>query len=129
MSHGPESVGPAAGGDSSALEDAVRRFVRAWRQGARPAIDDYLPRQAGPRHALLVELAHTELEFRLKGGEPARVEDYLARHPELAGDVDHARVLRSVLMKPEHQAWVPRLHRDVCRIARRSVAEAGAGSG
>src|SRR5439155_16964226 len=30
------------------------------------------------------ELVHAELEFRLKAGEPARVEDYLARWPDLA---------------------------------------------
>ncbi len=28
------------------------------------------------------------------------------RFPDLAIDADHARVLRSVLMKPEHEAWV-----------------------
>ncbi len=32
-----------------------------------------------------------------------------ARFPHLTPDRPHARVLRSVLMKPEHEAWVPRL--------------------
>ena len=36
------------------------------------------------RLALLVELVHVELELRLKAGEPARVEEYLRRYPELA---------------------------------------------
>src|SRR5262249_20863145 len=36
--------------------------------------------------AALVELAHTELELRLDAGQPARVEDYLGRFPELAAD-------------------------------------------
>jgi predicted ATPase len=81
-----EPVRPAAGGDSSALEGAVGRFVSAWRQGGRPVIGDYLPAGGGPRHVLLIELVHTELELRLKAGEPARVEEYLARYPELAGD-------------------------------------------
>src|SRR5690242_19465927 len=68
------------------LEDAIQRFVTTWRQGPRPALDDYLA-GAGPlRQALLVELVHTELELRLKEGELARVEEYLARYPELAGD-------------------------------------------
>jgi glutamate/tyrosine decarboxylase-like PLP-dependent enzyme len=40
------------------------------------------------------------------------------RDPALAADAPEARVLRSVLMKPEHEAWVDRLHQEVVRIAR-----------
>jgi glutamate/tyrosine decarboxylase-like PLP-dependent enzyme len=40
------------------------------------------------------------------------------RDPTLAADTDQARVLRSVLMKPEHEAYVPTLHRELLRIAR-----------
>ena len=36
-----------------------------------------LARACGTRRALLLELVHAELEFRLKAGESARVEDYL----------------------------------------------------
>jgi glutamate/tyrosine decarboxylase-like PLP-dependent enzyme len=39
------------------------------------------------------------------------------RDPTLAADTDQARVLRSVLMKPEHEAYVGTLHREVLRIA------------
>ena len=39
------------------------------------------------------------------------------RDPTLAADTDQARVLRSVLMKPEHEGWVETLHREVERIA------------
>src|SRR5205807_2895889 len=35
---------------------------------------------------LLIELVHIDLELRLKAGEAARAEEYLARYPELAGD-------------------------------------------
>jgi glutamate/tyrosine decarboxylase-like PLP-dependent enzyme len=41
------------------------------------------------------------------------------RDPTLAADTVEARVLRSVLMKPEHEAWVPTLHDEVLRITRR----------
>ena len=34
-------------------------------------------------------------------------------HPELTIDADGARVLRSVLMKPEHELVVERLHERV----------------
>ena len=37
-------------------------------------------------------------------------------------DEAEARVLRSVLMKPEHEAWVGTLHEEVVRIARRLPA-------
>jgi hypothetical protein len=39
------------------------------------------------------------------------------RDPALAADTDQARVLRSVLMKPEHEGYVGILHREVERIA------------
>jgi hypothetical protein len=40
-----------------------------------------------------------------------------ARHPEVAGDADGARILRSVLMKPEHEGYVEQLHERVSRLA------------
>ena len=39
------------------------------------------------------------------------------RDPTLAADTDQARVLRSVLMKPEHEGYVETLHRELRRIA------------
>ena len=39
--------------------------------------------QAPSEDALLVELAHVDLEFRLKAGQAARVESYLDRYPLL----------------------------------------------
>jgi hypothetical protein len=40
-----------------------------------------------------------------------------ARDPSLAADVEEARVLRSVLMKPEHEGWVETLHGELLRLA------------
>ena len=40
------------------------------------------------------------------------------RDPALAPDAPEARVLRSVLMKPEHEPWVGTLNQEVVRIAR-----------
>jgi tetratricopeptide (TPR) repeat protein len=71
-------------------EDLVRRFDRAWRQGQRPSIDDFLAHagsdSGAESHSVLLELVHTDLEYRLKEGEPARVEDYVSRYPELGPD-------------------------------------------
>jgi tetratricopeptide (TPR) repeat protein len=64
----------------------IRRFEDAWQRGERPVIEAHLPPGDADRGGLLVELVHAELEFRLKAGEAARVEEYLARFPELAGD-------------------------------------------
>src|SRR5439155_13592696 len=52
-------------------------------RGERPAIDNYLAAGAD-RSALLVELVHVDLEYRLKAGETARVETYLQHYPELS---------------------------------------------
>jgi predicted ATPase len=75
--------------DWSAFKAAVMRFESAWRQGPRPIIDDSLPTdRPALRYPLLIELIHLELELRLKSGEAARVEEYLARYAELAEDGD-----------------------------------------
>jgi serine/threonine protein kinase/tetratricopeptide (TPR) repeat protein len=70
----------------SRREQVFRQFERAWLAGSRPVIDEFLPTNPGERQAVLVELVHADLEYRLKVGEPARVEDYLARYPELGSD-------------------------------------------
>jgi hypothetical protein len=67
-------------------EALIRRFEEAWLRGERPAIEDHLPAEGAERGAVLIELVHAELELRLRAGEPARVEDYLGRYPDLAGD-------------------------------------------
>jgi tetratricopeptide (TPR) repeat protein len=67
------------------MEQVVARFEDAWLAGQRPEIADYLPTTPGPRQQVLVELIHTDLEYRLKNGEAAAVEDYLRRFSELAG--------------------------------------------
>ncbi|MEU6140190.1 aminotransferase class I/II-fold pyridoxal phosphate-dependent enzyme [Streptomyces sp. NPDC047081] len=45
-------------------------------------------------------------------------EAFAARHPKVAQDADGARVLRSVLMKPESEHHVDRLHGSVEELAR-----------
>lgn len=70
----------------SDCEELIKTFEEAWQRGPAPAIEGFL-RVPGPaRHALLIELVHVDLEFRVKAGEPARVETYLRDHPELADD-------------------------------------------
>jgi hypothetical protein len=66
------------------FETLIRRFEDLWQEGQRPAIEDFLCHDGAERQRVLVELAHVELELRLKAGEPARIEEYLRRFPELA---------------------------------------------
>src|SRR4051794_29052762 len=68
------------------VEALLDSFEEAWQRGQRPAIDDYRPAGAPEGLVILAELIHTDLEFRLKAGEPARVEEYLGRYPQLARD-------------------------------------------
>src|SRR6266436_2013918 len=99
MLPGPEPVPSTRAEDWLALKDAVRRFEHAWRQASRPGIDDYLPIGAPLRFRVLLELVHIDLELRLKGGETARVEEYLARYPELTDD----RAVMLELIAAEHE--------------------------
>src|SRR5436190_1755252 len=78
-------------GPSSEFEGLIESFEHAWRAGSLPNIDDFLRSEDSEQEALLVELVHVDLEFRLKAGEAARVESYFDRYPHLAHD--SARVL------------------------------------
>ncbi len=70
----------------SRLESAVARFEDGWQAGTTPSIHDYLPAAGPEREALLAELVHADLEWRLKGRQSVRVESYLKGFPELAGN-------------------------------------------
>jgi WD40 repeat protein len=86
MNTADRSANDPSPGTWSRLEPIIRGYEDAWRRGELPEIEAYLPAAGAQRWPLLVELAHADLECRLKAGEPARVEDYLQRFPELAAD-------------------------------------------
>lgn len=67
-------------------ERIVKGFELAWSQGERPTISEFLPADVEERRLVLPELVHADLEYRLKNGQPARLETYLERFPELAGE-------------------------------------------
>ena len=56
------------------VEAIVEAFEAAWHRGERPRIDSHLPPAEDLRRAVLVELVHADLEWRLKAGEDARAE-------------------------------------------------------
>jgi tetratricopeptide (TPR) repeat protein/tRNA A-37 threonylcarbamoyl transferase component Bud32 len=87
-----ESIRRLPSADWGRLEQILHDFEDAWAEGRRPALEAYLPDGPAPG-PLLVELVHLELELRLKAGEPARVETYLERYPELATDPETAVTL------------------------------------
>src|SRR5947209_19708144 len=64
-------------------ESLYKRFDDAWQRGEEPRLDDYLPVDPGERQAVLAELVQMDLEYRMKAGRPARVEEYWNRFPEL----------------------------------------------
>jgi hypothetical protein len=39
------------------------------------------------------------------------------RHPDVAADRDGTRILRSVLMKPETESYIPQLHKRIEHLA------------
>jgi len=79
-------VDPPTVGPWSRCEEQIEAFENAWRDGPPPSIDDFLRGDGSEQAALLVELTHVDLEFRLKGGATARVESYLSRYPLLTQD-------------------------------------------
>jgi hypothetical protein len=99
MSQGDPASGVLAGGARQPGEQALERFDRAWSQGQRPRLEDFLPASDPERRAVLPRLVRADLEHRLARGESARVEDYLNRFPELAAD--RATVLE--LLRAEYE--------------------------
>jgi WD40 repeat protein/tetratricopeptide (TPR) repeat protein/tRNA A-37 threonylcarbamoyl transferase component Bud32 len=85
MSDAPGSTSGCLAPLSPEAKGLVGRFDSLWQTPQKPHIDDFLVVcSEGERLALLVELVHSDLEFRLRAGEPVRVEDYLSRYPQLA---------------------------------------------
>src|SRR5262245_14900352 len=70
------------------FDDIIRRFEKAWQSENRPDIQSYLPAPLPGNTRLLFELVHVDLDLRLRTGESAIVEHYLARFPLLERDRD-----------------------------------------
>jgi serine/threonine protein kinase/formylglycine-generating enzyme required for sulfatase activity len=66
------------------IEALVRAFESALEQGQSPRIEEHVVAGGTDGPALLAQLVAAELEYRLKTDKAARVEDYLARFPQLA---------------------------------------------
>ncbi|MCI0380815.1 MAG: protein kinase [Gemmataceae bacterium] len=79
----PEHAQLLASPSWSRCEALIKEFEVAWQSGLAPAIVDFLRIEGPARQALLVELLHVDLEFRLRSGEAIRLESYFKAHPEL----------------------------------------------
>jgi hypothetical protein len=77
-------------GERAEVARCTGAFDDAWQHhpDRPPELSAFLPADPRLRLPVLVELAHIDLERRLKLGGPARVEEYLRRFPELAADAD-----------------------------------------
>lgn len=96
----------------------------------KPELDilTYLPRVT--KMSQLDEISH-ELLVQLGQGpraEQIHLATYVVKPNQLeqrgfkiAEDCKNARILRSVLMKPEHETWVPQLHRRIEDLARQLI--------
>jgi serine/threonine protein kinase/formylglycine-generating enzyme required for sulfatase activity len=64
------------------LDRLCRQFEKSWQTGDCPRLEDYLAQAPEEeRTALLEELLSLELEYRHRGQEPVRLEEYLGRLP------------------------------------------------
>jgi glutamate/tyrosine decarboxylase-like PLP-dependent enzyme len=96
----------------------------------KPELDilTYLPRVSSMSqldhvsHELLVQAAQGERKDQIHlATYVTKPEQLQSRGFSLAQDAPTARILRSVLMKPEHETWVPRIHRTVESLARKLI--------
>jgi tetratricopeptide (TPR) repeat protein len=71
---------------TTAVEQVIDQFEEAWLRGQRPELAAFLPPDGSSRRKpLLVELAHIDLECRIKAGDKVPlVETYLEKYPELS---------------------------------------------
>ncbi len=86
MPNDSHNVNPSSEGPWLRYEELIDAFERAWQARPLPSIDDFLRTEDSEQEALLVELIHVDLEFRIKAGEAVRVESYLDRYPRLTHD-------------------------------------------
>lgn len=78
------------------LDQLADEFEQAWLADQRPSVDLFLQRvEVKERAALLPELVRLDFEYHLRAGKPVRIEQYLARFPELVDD-DEAEALRDL---------------------------------
>jgi len=126
----PDGLGRVlAAGRRAALEWARLISGSRWLELYQPPeldIVSYFP-AAEPRRLSAIDQASARM---LAGGmaDPARpaylstlripVADFARRHPGVEPDREGARILRSVLMKPEAESYLPELHARVERLAR-----------
>ncbi len=119
-------------------EQLIGRFETAWRRGECPTIEAFLPTEAADRETVLVELVHADLEYRLKVGEPVRVETYLERYPEVADDPEAVlqligaeyelrRRCEPALLPEEYQRRFPRHAVPLIQALARPASPAGRG--
>ncbi len=80
------------------IDTLIDAFESEWRSERRPDVATFLERIAETeRPALLRELVRLELEYRLRAGEPARVEECLSRFPAL--QAERAEVLELIALE------------------------------
>lgn len=66
------------------VDEPASRFEAAWKRGEAPDIESVLAECPTERRLdLLCELAALDIEYRRARGEPAALEDYFSRFPEL----------------------------------------------
>ncbi len=100
MSYATYSRNPRMQTDTPTKDDLLDAFDAAWQESAPPRLEDFLPRPASPEYPeVLVGLVCIDLERRTKAGEPARVEEYVRRFPELRHS--DAGLLEVVLLERE----------------------------
>src|SRR5262249_56598673 len=89
----------------SACEVLIKEFEEAWLRNEAPGIREYLRANDPERQALLVELVHVDLEYRLKSGEAVQIEDYLRSFPELAGHLKtvHGLIAAEFELRQRHR--------------------------
>ena len=112
------------------------RAARAWADLLRDSDEPAPARRAAARHRHLLPAPRARLgDRRRERAHPRRGHDrpttrsssrrcgstprtFAAAHPDVEMDTDGVRILRSVLMKPEHEPHVPWLHERVSALAR-----------
>jgi serine/threonine protein kinase len=98
MSEAAEPFDHLPSEDRDKLEEIVRRFEDAWQRGEPPAVADYVPADVLLGRAVLIELIHIDLEYRLAVDERARLEAYLTQFPQVVSD---RRAMLSLIVREQ----------------------------
>src|SRR5262245_31097961 len=108
---GEDLMSDSSPGTESWIDRVATEFDRAWHEGRRPRIEDYLAEAAGERQPLFTELLRIELQHRKRLDESPTAAEYERRFADALEAVRAAFHAEGLPLEPTEESSVTVSHR------------------